>query len=100
MNVYLLSLLVFSPLLGLVMVAVMPKTEERTIKQFGFFGTLPPLLISLFLFAQYYSGIALSSFDIKVNWIRFGNLSMYDPNLFAVNFELGLDGLKIGRAHV
>lgn len=95
MNVYLLSLLVFSPLLGIVMVAVMPKTEERTIKQFGFFGTLPPLLISFFLFAQYYSGIALSSFDIKVNWIRFGNLSMYDPNLFAVNFELGLDGLSL-----
>lgn len=95
MNVYLLSLLVFSPLLGIVMVAVMPKTEEKTIKQFGFFGTLPPLLISFFLFAQYYSGIALSSFDIKVNWIRFGNLSMYDPNLFAVNFELGLDGLSL-----
>lgn len=95
MNVYLLSLLVFSPLLGIVMVAVMPKTEERTIKQFGFIGTLPPLLISFFLFAQYYSGIALSSFDIKVNWIRFGNLSMYDPNLFAVNFELGLDGLSL-----
>ncbi|GAI82390.1 unnamed protein product, partial [marine sediment metagenome] len=32
MNVYLLSLLVFSPLLGIVMVALMPKKEERTIK--------------------------------------------------------------------
>ncbi|WP_407408707.1 NADH-quinone oxidoreductase subunit M [Peribacillus sp.] len=95
MNGYLLTLLVASPLLGMMMVALMPRTEERTIKQFGFFGTLPPLILTLFLLVQYYSGIALSSFDIKVNWIRFGNLSMYDPNLFAVNFELGLDGLTL-----
>ena len=95
MNVYLLTLLVFSPLLGMVMVAIMPRAEERTIKQFGFFGTLPPLILTIFLFFQYHSGIALSSFDIKVNWIRVGNLSMYDPNLFAVNFELGLDGLSL-----
>ncbi|MFD6438297.1 NADH-quinone oxidoreductase subunit M [Peribacillus sp. NPDC060186] len=95
MNVYLLSLLVFSPLLGIVMVAIMPKKEERTIKQFGFFGTLPPLILSLFLFSQYYSGVALSSFDTKMNWVRFGNLAMYDPKLFTVNFELGLDGLSL-----
>ncbi len=95
MNVYLLSLLVFSPLLGIVMVALMPKKEERTIKQFGFFGTLPPLFLSFFLCIQYYSGVALSLFDIKLNWIRFGNLEMYDPKLFTVDFELGLDGLSL-----
>ncbi|MDQ0881469.1 NuoM family protein [Peribacillus sp. V2I11] len=95
MNVYLLSLLVFSPLLGIIMVALMPKKEERTIKQFGFFGTLPPLFLSFFLCSQYYSGVALSLFDIKLNWIRFGNLEMYDPKLFTVDFELGLDGLSL-----
>ncbi|WP_285767912.1 NADH-quinone oxidoreductase subunit M [Peribacillus sp. SI8-4] len=95
MNVYLLSLLVFSPLLGILMISLMPKKEERTIKQFGFFGTLPPLILSFFLCSQYYSGVALSAFSIKVDWIRFGNLEMYDPKLFAVNYELGLDGLSL-----
>lgn len=95
MNIYLLSLLVFSPLLGILMIAIMPKAEERTIKQFGFFGTLPPLLLSGILVAEHSLRGNLASFDVKLNWFRLGNLAEYDPKLFAVNFELGVDGFSL-----
>jgi NADH-quinone oxidoreductase subunit M len=43
---FVLSLLVFSPLLGIVVLAFMPKTEEKTIKIVGFLATLPALVIA------------------------------------------------------
>ncbi|MFB5283557.1 NuoM family protein [Peribacillus sp. Hz7] len=95
MNDYLLPLLVFSPVIGMIMIWLMPKTEEKTLKQFGWIGTLMPLLISLFLYQQWLTGVSLSSYQIKWKWIQFGNLAMYDDTLYTVDFELSLDGFSL-----
>lgn len=95
MNSMLLTLLVFSPLLGMLIMVLVPKTDERNLKVLGFLGTLPALLISLYLYIQYASGTDLSRFSIKVDWFRFGDLKNYDPNLFAVYYELGVDGFSL-----
>lgn len=95
MTNYLLSLLVFSPLIGIGIVAMIPKTEFKTLKQLGFVGTIIPLVISLYLYAQYHAGVALSTFSIKLNWLQFGNFSMYDSKLYTVDYELSVDGFSL-----
>ncbi|CAH0345094.1 NADH-quinone oxidoreductase subunit M [Bacillus sp. CECT 9360] len=95
MNLDLLTLLVFSPILGMLLMLIVPKTDERNLKLLGFLGTLPALLISLYLYFQYVTGTELSRFSIKVDWFRFGNLKSYDPNLFAVDYELAVDGFSL-----
>lgn len=95
MSAILLTLLVFSPLLGMLLMLFVPKTDQRNLKLLGFLGTLPSLLISLYLYIQYVSGTELSRFTIKADWFRFGNLKNYDPNLFAVDYELAVDGLSL-----
>ncbi|PLS17743.1 NADH-quinone oxidoreductase subunit M [Bacillus sp. M6-12] len=95
MNSLILPLLIFSPLLGAVILFFLPKTNEKAIKTVGFLATLPSLVISLFLYAQYKAGTELSDFAIKEAWFSFGNLKQYDPKLFAVDFELALDGFSL-----
>ncbi|RFU60719.1 NADH-quinone oxidoreductase subunit M [Peribacillus glennii] len=95
MNSMILTLLVFSPVLGILLMAVIPNTEERNLKLLGFLGTIPALLISLYLYFQYAMGTDLSAFSVKTDWFRFGNLEKYDPNLFAVDYELSVDGFSL-----
>ncbi|MDQ0218493.1 NADH-quinone oxidoreductase subunit M [Peribacillus cavernae] len=95
MNTILLTLLVFSPLLGMLLMFLVPKTDEKNLKMLGFLSTVPALLISLYLYIQYATGTDLSRFSIKVDWFRFGNLKSYDPNLFAVDYELAVDGFSL-----
>ncbi|WP_374721363.1 NADH-quinone oxidoreductase subunit M [Peribacillus tepidiphilus] len=95
MNELLLTLLVFSPLAGMFVLWFIPKEQESTLKLIGFLATLPALLISLFIYMQYAAGTKLSEYSIKVDWFRFGNLKEYDSKLFAVDYELALDGFAL-----
>lgn len=74
-DTYFLSLLVFSPLLGIVLLAFVPKTQEQTIKLLGFLATLPSLLLALFAFGQYLRGYDLSRLAEKHAWLQFGKYS-------------------------
>ncbi len=51
-----LSLMIFLPLLGAIVIMMMPKTNERLIKNFSIFATLPSLLISILIWANYDDG--------------------------------------------
>ncbi|EIJ80330.1 NADH:ubiquinone oxidoreductase subunit M [Bacillus methanolicus PB1] len=93
MNIYVLSFLVFSPLLGILILAFVPKTRESVIKLVGFLATLPALIISLIIYFQYRAGTDLSEYAEHVGWIKFGNFE--DPNLFTIDYELGLDGFSL-----
>ncbi|PLT35853.1 NuoM family protein [Bacillus sp. V5-8f] len=95
MNSMILTLLVFSPVLGILLMVLVPKTDERNLKVLGFLGTIPALLISLYLYVQYATGADLSRFSVKIDWFRFGNFEKYDPNLLAVDYELSVDGLSL-----
>lgn len=90
---YALSFLVFSPLLGILILAFVPKTRESVIKLVGFLATLPAFILSLIIYFQYRAGMDLSDYAEHVRWIKFGNFG--DPNLFTIDYELGLDGFSL-----
>ena len=90
----LLSFLVFSPLCGILLLCLIPKTQEYWLKFVGFVATLPALILSLMVFFQYRSGGDLNQYDERLNWISFKNSIQYG-DLFSINYELGLDGLSL-----
>jgi NADH-quinone oxidoreductase subunit M len=89
---YLLSLIVFSPLLGIVLLAFIPKTQEKTLKLIGILATLPSLALAFWAYAIHRAGESLAKLAEKHEWIQFGN---FDGKLFTIDYELGLDGLSL-----
>lgn len=92
---YVLTLLVFFPLLGLAILAFVPKMQEQTIKLVGFLATVPTLLLSLAVYFHYLAGKSLDDFSVAANWIQFGGFGEMDEHFFAVKYELGLDGFSM-----
>ncbi|WP_102348257.1 NADH-quinone oxidoreductase subunit M [Bacillus sp. Marseille-P3661] len=88
----LLSLLVFSPLLGIIILAFMSKTNEKSIKLIGFLTTLLPLILSFMAFAGFDFQEKALQFVEQRKWIAF-NLGSEIP--FVVDYELGINGLSL-----
>ncbi len=89
-----LSILVFSPLLGMLVISFIPKLERKLLSVVGILATLPALIISLILFFQYRSGAHLEKFDESYNWFSLKNSIQYGE-LFSIKYELGIDGLSL-----
>lgn len=88
----LLTFLVFSPLLGIIVLAFMSKNNEKAIKSVGFIATLIPLFLSFVAYSQFdfnEKGVQLAQ---KVDWISF-NMGGDFP--FIVNYEMGVTGLSL-----
>jgi len=96
-SAYFLTALVFSPLLGVLLLSFIPKTQESTIKLVGFLATLPALILSLIAYFQYRAGASLDQYNVAYNWIQFGGADpqIKDFGLFAVKYELGVDGFSL-----
>ncbi|MEO2075147.1 MAG: NADH-quinone oxidoreductase subunit M [Bacillus sp. (in: firmicutes)] len=90
-----LSVLVFSPLLGIVVLAFMPKTQEKTIKLVGFLATLPALILALAAYLHYQWGKDLADFSVSVPWIQFRGMNGIEEPIFSVYYELGLSGFQL-----
>ena len=89
-----LSILVFSPLLGMLVISFIPKLERKLLSVVGILATIPALIISLILFFQYRSGAHLEKFDESYNWFSLKNSIQYGE-LFSIKYELGIDGLSL-----
>lgn len=94
MSEFFLTILVFSPLLGILVLAFMPKTSEKAIKQIGFIATLPAFVMSLYALSIHLGGGSLSKFAESHTWFRFGG-EMPDARMFSIDYELGLSGLQL-----
>lgn len=88
----LLSFLVFSPLLGIIVLALMPKSSEKAIKAIGFLATLVPLFLAFAAYGQFDFNEKAIQLAEKVNWMSF-NLAGDFP--FTINYELGVNGLSL-----
>jgi len=88
---FILPLLVFSPVVGMIVLAFLPKTQEKLLKTVGLLGTIPALVLAFIIYGAYQSGTPLADFAIKYGW--FGILGKGEP--FSVDFELGLHGLSL-----
>ncbi len=89
-----LSILVFSPLLGIIVLAMLPKTQEKAIKAVGFLATLPPLILSFAVYAHFLAGKSLSDFSVSVPWIQFHGINAQEP-IFSVSYELAVSGFQL-----
>ncbi|MBB6176123.1 NADH-quinone oxidoreductase subunit M [Anoxybacillus tengchongensis] len=95
MQPYFLSLLIFSPLLGILVLSLLSKEQEKAIKWLGVLATLPSLCLSLFAFWQYQNGYDISKLTEKRSWIRFGEFPFLKETDFTVAYELHVDGFAL-----
>jgi NADH-quinone oxidoreductase subunit M len=91
----LLSLLIFSPLLGILFLTFIPKTQEKTLKLVGFLSTLLPLAVAGIIYVQYQAGKALASFSEVYEWFQVGDFPLVHGRLYAVDYEIGLNGFSL-----
>jgi NADH-quinone oxidoreductase subunit M len=98
----LLSLIIFSPLLGVLVLAFLPKHNGRLIKIVGIAATVLPLLFSLFLFAGYDRESANSvQYTEEARWIAVdlqrdqSELEQLGSLKLVFNYKVGADGLSV-----
>ncbi|AMA71653.1 MULTISPECIES: complex I subunit 4 family protein [Aneurinibacillus] len=88
---YFLIILTFSPLLGVLLLAFIPKSLPGTVKAIGILATLVPLVLTFMLYANFNlvaEGMQLSQ---QWNWIRIPIGEQAIP----ITFEVGVDGLSM-----
>ncbi|MBI2247193.1 MAG: NADH-quinone oxidoreductase subunit M [Armatimonadetes bacterium] len=79
-----LSLIIFLPLLGGLIILFLPKTSERAMKQIALICSTASLVFSLLAVTQFRLGGGMQ-FQERYSWI---------PSI-AVNYHLGVDGLSL-----
>ncbi|WP_129727531.1 NADH-quinone oxidoreductase subunit M [Ectobacillus funiculus] len=90
----LLSVFIFSPLLGILVLALLPKGREKTARLLGIVTTLIPLVCALILYGSYLAGKDFASFTEKITWIQFGRFEGLPDGSFSILYELGIDGFS------
>jgi NADH-quinone oxidoreductase subunit M len=81
----LLSLILFSPVVGAVMLMLMPREQVQGLRRSAFFYSLIPFALSLVLFAKFDSTQASFQFVEKAAWI---------PS-FNIHYYVGVDGISL-----
>lgn len=93
-NPYFLSILIFSPLLGMFVIALVPSQMKASIKSVGFLATLLPLLLSLMAYLHFNSAIGKPQFTVSTPWIQIGNPMTTNIHV-SIHYALGVDGLSL-----
>ena len=81
----LLTLIVFFPLLGLLIIVILPKEETGLIRWSGFLITLIPLALTLLAWSQYSPG--------QIGY-QFEQLAPWYPQI-GINYHVGVDGISL-----
>jgi len=85
-----LTLIAFLPLIGAIVVTLMPKDKTDLMKRFSVWWSLIPLLLAAILAVDYYfsyidAGGSGMAYEVQLNWI---------PSL-GVTYHIGADGLSV-----
>ncbi|RAU81624.1 complex I subunit 4 family protein [Pontibacter arcticus] len=97
MNDFILSSLIFSPLLAALVVLLLPLRLQKLIKTITLLGTLGQMVLAIWLYIQF-NGAAASNgqqgyqFVEKLNWIGF---SLGTLGRFQIDYFLGVDGISV-----
>jgi NADH-quinone oxidoreductase subunit M len=81
----LVTFITFIPLLGVLLLLLIPKDQERTIKQLAIGVSFVPLLLAIYLWFNY---------DLAAGGYQFQALAEWIPAI-NVNFHVGVDGLSV-----
>lgn len=81
----LLSFVVWSPLLGAILLSLLPREPQRGIQRAALVFSLIPFLASLVMLARFQSGVADFQMTEQVSWI---------PS-WGITYQLGIDGISL-----
>lgn len=94
-----LSLITFSPLLGILVLLFLPKHRSRWLKVTAITATILPLLLSLWLYADYDSTKGGKAYEENATWLdvslnkeAVGDVSSYH---YELQYHMGIDGLSM-----
>lgn len=90
----LLSLIAFSPLIGIIILLFINKQKAGVIKGIGIAVTLIPLVLALVLFAGFDFDKQGYQYEESIKWIEFP-IEVSDHQFMQINYELGVDGLAV-----
>ncbi|WP_270180363.1 complex I subunit 4 family protein [Alkalihalobacillus sp. CinArs1] len=89
----LLSILVFSPLLGIILLAIL-SPESHLVKRIGTLATALPLLLAIVVYSLFERGVEGIQFQETVTW--FEMMTSISPNEpYIISYELGVTGLSV-----
>jgi len=92
MNSTFLLWFVLSPLVGLILVSIVPEVSRKAAALFSS-GITAVIAIYAFVIGQDHS--ILKDWSMSYNWFQFGKYAVDGHKLFEVKFELGVDGLSL-----
>lgn len=96
-NIPILSLIAFSPLIGILVIMFMPKDKSRGIKMVGVAATIIPLILSVWLYVSFNS-INGKAFEENVTWINIplnGEFLRGASSSFQLNYHMAIDGISL-----
>ena len=85
MQEILLSLMIFIPFLGMIVVLLLPRESDELIKRVTLLFTLIPLVLAVYLFISYNRSTAGIQYAVSINWIK----------TFNIKYHVGIDGLSV-----
>ncbi|SFX23925.1 NADH-quinone oxidoreductase subunit M [Thermoactinomyces sp. DSM 45891] len=84
---WLLSFIIFAPLLGLLFLAVVPSAKISWHRMIGLLAMLPSLVLSIYLYQRLGSGASSLQWTQKFEWFHIGDMKLF--------YHLGVDGLSV-----
>ncbi|MDB5053332.1 MAG: proton-translocating NADH-quinone oxidoreductase subunit [Bacilli bacterium] len=100
-NLPILSLIAFSPLLGILVLLFIPKHKGQWIKIIGIAATIIPLILAGWLYANFNHQSGVMQFVENHNWITINlnkevsNLAQFKQFYLSFNYNVGVDGLSL-----
>lgn len=88
----LLSLIIGSPLIGMVVLFLMPRQKQRWIKATGIAATMLPLLLTLYMFGLFDYQVETMQFVEKRTWAV---VPVGQEAELPLNYHLGVDGVSM-----
>ena len=80
-----LSLMIFIPLVGMVVVLLIPRDQEELARKVTLGITLIPLLLAVILFIQYDRSASELQFEFESVWIK----------AFDIHYHIGINGISV-----
>lgn len=93
MNSLIIPIIIFTPLIGALLLLLINRAETEKIRWVGILATIPSVLFAVSLFIEKLNGASLAKYNILLDWFHFGHES--NGFIFDIAFELGVDGLSV-----
>nr|WP_142505586.1 NADH-quinone oxidoreductase subunit M [Melghirimyces algeriensis] len=84
--------LAFSPLLGAMLLLLVPQKRTGWLKRLGILATFPPLVLALLLYGTFHSGMDSVQFEHRLQWFE---IPLSGGASWELTYHMGVDGLSM-----